>query len=129
MPNVLERGSPVNAAASPVKGAASPRDVPTSAHIGYGLGALKLALHQPPDNLQLAKYEGDGRERWMGLGALHAFDLMEARERARKARQLLAEGIDPITHRNKAAEALAMEAAKDKPSPEVADACLMRMFR
>jgi integrase len=35
----------------------------------------------------------------MGLGALHTFSLAEARERARKARQQLADGIDPLEAR------------------------------
>jgi hypothetical protein len=32
----------------------------------------------------------------MGLGSLHTFSLKEARERARRARQLIADGKDPI---------------------------------
>jgi integrase len=39
---------------------------------------------------------GKRRERWMGLGAVADYTLEEARERARKARQLLNDGIDPI---------------------------------
>jgi len=44
----------------------------------------------------LLRYEINKRERWMGLGSVADFNLKEARERARKARQLLAEGIDPL---------------------------------
>jgi len=47
----------------------------------------------------LFRYQVDGRERFMGLGSTKAFSLKEARERARRARQLLADGIDPIEHR------------------------------
>src|SRR5258708_7821579 len=47
----------------------------------------------------LLRYERGGRERWMGLGALHTFSLDEARARARKARQQLADGIDPLDAR------------------------------
>ena len=47
----------------------------------------------------LFRFERDGRERWHGLGAAYTFSLKEARERARAARQLLADGIDPIDHR------------------------------
>jgi hypothetical protein len=32
----------------------------------------------------------------MGLGALHTYSLEEARKLARKARQQLSEGIDPV---------------------------------
>jgi integrase len=47
----------------------------------------------------LFRYERGGRERWMGLGPVDDFTLDEARERARKARQLLRDGIDPIDAR------------------------------
>jgi len=47
----------------------------------------------------LLRYEVDGRERWMGLGSAGDFTLKEARERARAARQLLADGKDPIEER------------------------------
>src|SRR5262249_12514297 len=42
------------------------------------------------------RYQRHGRERWLGLGPLHTFGLIEARERARRARGLLADGIDPL---------------------------------
>ena len=44
----------------------------------------------------LFRYQHNGVEHWTGLGPLHAFTLEEARERARKARQMLADGIDPL---------------------------------
>jgi integrase len=44
--------------------------------------------------------EGRRRERWMGLGAADDFTLEEARERARRARQLLKDGADPIDARH-----------------------------
>jgi integrase len=45
------------------------------------------------------RYERTGRERMLGLGPLRDFSLKEARERARRARQLLADGVDPIEAR------------------------------
>jgi hypothetical protein len=42
------------------------------------------------------RYERNGRERMLGLGPARTFSLKEARERARRARQLLADGVDPI---------------------------------
>jgi integrase len=45
------------------------------------------------------RYERAGRERFMGLGPVHTLNLAEAREKARKARQLLLEGIDPLDAR------------------------------
>ena len=42
------------------------------------------------------RYELRGRERMMGIGPVTAFNLKEARERARSARQFLADGVDPL---------------------------------
>jgi len=47
------------------------------------------------------RYEVNGRERMMGLGACADFSLEEARERARLARQLLRDGLDPINSQRK----------------------------
>jgi hypothetical protein len=55
----------------------------------------------------ILRYERHGRERMMGLGSAADFNLKEARERARSARQLLADGIDPLEHKH-AARAAAM---------------------
>jgi integrase len=57
----------------------------------------------------LFRYGRNGRERFMGLGPLHTITLAEARERARKARQLLLDGIDPLEAKRaqRAAQALA----------------------
>jgi integrase len=73
---------------------------------------LYLQVASPTNRSWLLRYERDGRERWMGLGALHAFNLDEARERARKARQLLADGIDPLEAKKAERAAKALEAAK-----------------
>src|SRR5262249_47913305 len=59
----------------------------------------------------LLRYERSGRERWMGLGPVHTVDLYEARERARKARLLLLDGIDPLTARVAERGAAALAAA------------------
>ena len=60
----------------------------------------------------LLRFERDGRERWLGLGPLSVVDLRTARERARAARLLLLDGIDPIDHRK--AEKAKWAAAKAK---------------
>ena len=44
----------------------------------------------------LLRYQRGGKEHWHGLGPLRDFELDEARERARKARQKLRDGVDPI---------------------------------
>jgi integrase len=59
--------------------------------------------------LKSATSKSGRRERWLGLGSLADFDLKEARARARKARQLLKDGVDPLDAKaaDKAAKALA----------------------
>lgn len=46
------------------------------------------------------RYERDGKERYMGLGATHTVGLAEAREQAREARVCLSGGKDPLGVRN-----------------------------
>jgi integrase len=71
---------------------------------------LYLQVGETGGKSWLFRFERDGRERWHGLGAAYTFSLKEARERARTARQLLADGIDPIDHRK--AERAKLAAAK-----------------
>jgi integrase len=75
----------------------------------------------------LYRFALDGRERWMGLGPLDTFNLDEARDRARKARQLVADGIDPLQakqdereRRRAEASAAAAALAKHKTFEQVA---------
>jgi hypothetical protein len=42
------------------------------------------------------RYQLNGRSRWMGLGSARTFGLLEARERAKRERQRLADKIDPL---------------------------------
>jgi integrase len=67
---------------------------------------------------------GKRRERWMGLGPVADFTLDEARERARKARQLLKDGVDPLEARKderaKRATEAVLAAARDKTFKECA---------
>ncbi len=66
----------------------------------YGDGhGLYLQVLSPTNRSWLFRFERAGRERWMGLGALHVFSLKEARERARRVKQLLADGTDPLEAR------------------------------
>jgi integrase len=73
---------------------------------------LYLVVVNPNNRSWDFRYMVDGRERHMGLGPLHAVTLKEARERARAARLLLVDGIDPIDHRR--AERAKLAAAKAK---------------
>jgi integrase len=58
------------------------------------------------------RYTRAGRTREMGIGSLNTISLVEARERARKCRQLLLDGIDPLEQRNAERTAQAIETAK-----------------
>jgi integrase len=73
---------------------------------GYG---LYLQITTAGVKSWILRYERSGRERWLGLGPLHTVGLAGARERARKARLQLLDGIDPIEDKKarKATEALA----------------------
>src|SRR5262249_26242254 len=76
---------------------------------GHG---LYLIVHNPNNKSFAFRFERDGHERWMGLGPTHTVDLKQARSRAREARLLLLEGVDPLDHRN--AERARLKAAKAK---------------
>jgi Arm DNA-binding domain len=56
----------------------------------------------------------------MGLGPLHCVALAEARERARKARNLLLDGIDPLEHRRAQRDTQRREAAENVTCKEAA---------
>jgi integrase len=74
---------------------------------------LYLQISSETNRSWLFRYDRNGRgERWMGLGPLHTINLQEARERARKARQLLLDGIDPLDARTQERARRALEAAR-----------------
>jgi integrase len=64
-------------------------------------GGLYLQVSRTGSKSWVFRYAIAGRKRDMGLGSLATFTLAEARERARKMRQFVADGIDPIDQRNK----------------------------
>jgi integrase len=87
----------------------------------YGDGrGLYLDVKSPTNRSWLFRFEREGRERFVGLGAVHTFSLDEARERARVCRQQLADGIDPAEARKREEEQRALAAAKTKPFAECA---------
>lgn len=73
---------------------------------------LYLQVASPTGKSWLFRYEFQGRERWMGLGRVKAFNVKEARARARKAHQQLADGIDPLEAKKQAKLARDLAAAK-----------------
>ena len=64
-------------------------------------GGLYLQVSQYGTKSWVFRFTLDRKTRDMGLGSIDTFTLKEARERARKYRQLLADGIDPIEDRLK----------------------------
>src|SRR5215472_10342052 len=68
------------------------------------------------------KFALNGRVREMGLGPLVIYGLSEAREEARKARQLRHQGIDPLDHRNAARAQARLDAAKTGTIEQCEDA-------
>lgn len=73
----------------------------TAARAGYhadGAG-LYLLVTKEGTASWVFRFRKAGRLREMGLGSAQAFTLAEARERAREARKVLADGLDPIEHR------------------------------
>ena len=57
------------------------------------------------------RYQIAGKRREMGLGPTATFTLAEARDRARFARQLVADGVDPVDERRAKANTVAVERA------------------
>jgi integrase len=74
---------------------------------------LYLQITETGGRSWVMRYELNERERMLGLGSVKTFTLKEARERARSARQLLADGKDPLeTKRADKAAARLAEARK-----------------
>jgi integrase len=65
-------------------------------------------------------YMRNGRTHYLGLGSANTFSLAEARERARHARQVLADGGDPLAAKRAERAALAAAEAKRMPFAEAA---------
>jgi integrase len=63
-------------------------------------GGLWLQVSQWGTKAWLFRYMLDGRAREMGFGPSHTVTLAEAREKARQARQMLLDGLDPIAVRD-----------------------------
>jgi integrase len=84
-----------------------------------GMPGLLLQVSASGAKSWLLRYVLRGQERMLGLGGANVFSLKEARERARAARQLLVDGIDPLEAK-RANEAAAQAAAAKRMSFEEA---------
>jgi integrase len=79
----------------------------------YGDGRnLYLKVTETGSRSWIFRYELNGVEHVMGLGPCADFTLDEARERARSARQLLRDGIDPLEKAHEARARAAQATAK-----------------
>src|SRR5262245_50264954 len=92
----------------------SARKVETVQKVGrYGDGGgLYLEIRRPGSKVWTFRYMIAGRARYLGLGPLHTVSLVEARNRAREARQLILDGKDPIDVKHEARAARAVEQAR-----------------
>jgi integrase len=90
------------------------RQVETAKKVGkYGDGGgLWLKIRRPGDASWVFSYMVDGRAREFGLGARHSVNLAEARELARRARQMILDGVDPIEERKARMDAQRIEALR-----------------
>jgi integrase len=77
-----------------------------------GMPGLLLQVSATGARSWLLRYVLRGTERMLGLGGANVFTLKEARERARAARQLLADGRDPLEAKRTAEAATKAAAAK-----------------
>ncbi|MDB5875017.1 MAG: integrase [Ramlibacter sp.] len=72
---------------------------------GHG---LYLQISKSGSRSWIFRYTLNRKTREMGLGSVDDFGLAQARERAQRARQLVADGIDPIDRRDADRKALAL---------------------
>ena len=68
-----------------------------------------------------SRYMVDGRARELGLGARHSVNLAEARELARRSRQMLLDGVDPIEERKARIAAQKLEALRTTTFAQAAE--------
>lgn len=85
-------------------------------------GGLYLQVGRSGAKSWLFRFMLHSRPHGMGLGALHAVSLAEARKRAAECRQQLSEGINPLTARQEQRQQEALERSKSKTFGECADA-------
>jgi integrase len=75
------------------------------------------------------RYQRDGRDRHMGLGAYPKVSLAAARAEAAKARDLLAAGIDPLDQRHTVKATKRLAAAREKTFDQCGDEFIARNQR
>lgn len=89
----------------------------------YGDGAgLWLQVSLSGSKSWIFRFTLAGKQREMGLGAVHTVNLTEARAKAKECRQLLLEGKDPLDARRSIKQAEALERAKAMTFDQCAEA-------
>jgi Arm DNA-binding domain len=78
-------------------------------HDGFGLNLVVRTVNNASWQL---RYQIAGRERWLGLGPAHLVTIGEARVRARRARLMLLDGLDPIEEKKRQRAATALSSAR-----------------
>jgi integrase len=78
--------------------------------------------HAPISRSWLLRYSVGGKRKNMGLGSYERVSLSKARDTARKALELVAQDIDPISHKRATRSTLIAELAKQKTFKECAEA-------
>jgi integrase len=81
----------------------------------YRCGLVRGLYLQISDNgakSYVLRFERHGRERMMGLGSASEFSLKDVRDRARAARRLLADGLDPLDQKHADRAAAKLTAAR-----------------
>jgi len=86
----------------------------------YNDGAgLYLQVSKVGTKSWIFRFRTGGKQREMGLGALHTVSLAQAREKAKACRASLLDGVDPLEARN----AVKLEAALDRAKTVTFDHC------
>jgi integrase len=83
-------------------------------------GGLYLLTGPSGSKSWVFRFARFGQHHEMGLGSLNAFNLTEARDRARTQRQLLADGADPLALKRQAAQERVVEAMRRRTFQDVA---------
>jgi integrase len=91
-------------------------------HYGDGGGLYLQISHYGGSTSWIFRYRVGGRLRDAGLGSTDTWSLKEARERARKFRQMRADGIDPIEQRRAERVRVQLQAAKAMSFKQCAEA-------
>jgi integrase len=84
-------------------------------------GSLYLRVAEGGSKQFIFRYIVAGKPHDMGIGPAHTFSLAEARERAREARKLLADGMDPLAAKREARGSLRAAAAQAKTFRQCAE--------